>query len=240
MLLGLCGKETVTPRVVLLVVVLVLVLGGFFAAPKVIQLIKGGPVIGPDLKVGSDRAIGMSPVALLAEVNAALAKMGKPSVNLDQLALARSLRSEHGNDSIEVRRWVAWAVRNAAGGPSRVFAKLTTKVGSPVSGKFADQSADGRYAATGQGARLVELELARDVLSAAASADPTGGATNFFSPRAQDALRRRALAGDPSAARTKKDAAELRASWLASGLVSRGAPAGTPSGLVEFFAGRVA
>jgi hypothetical protein len=220
---------------IILAIVAVLLISGVFAVPSIVTAIKNGAIVGPDHKRNARGAITVDPRDILADVNTALRSAGKSPIDLNQLALARALRSEHGSDSVEVRRWVGWAIRNASGGADRVFSKLTTKTGSEYSGKFADQHTDARFAATGQAAREIEIQLAREILTAPRTADPTGGATNFFSPRAQDRLRAAALAGVAAAQLVKKNAEEKRAEWIGFGWRSLGAPPGTPADLVEFF-----
>jgi hypothetical protein len=223
-------------RTILIVVVLaVILLGGVVVVPKVIDQAKNGSVLGVDYKRNSHGAVDTDPAVILAGVNAALLAGGRLPIDRNQLALARSLRSEHGSDSVQVRRWVGWAIRNAAGGADKIFSKLTTKSGSAYTGKYADQHTDARFAATGQSARELEIELAREILSAPQASDPTGGATNFFSPRAQDRLYRDHVAGVAGAALVTKGAADKRSEWIGFGWQPLGAPSGTASDLVEFF-----
>jgi hypothetical protein len=219
-------------------VIAVLILSGFFVVPQVIETAKNGLVVGPDHKRNAQGAVDVAPAAILLAVNSALVQSGKAPIDLNTLALARTLRSEHGSDSVSVRRWVGWAIRNAAGGADRIFKKLTTpdyRRPQTYAGKFSDQHTDARFAATGQSARSLEIDLAREILDAPQSADPTRGATNFFSPRAQDRLRAQALAGVEAAKLVTKNAAEKRAEWIGFGWRPLGAPPGTAPDLVEFF-----
>lgn len=222
------------------VIVAVVVIGAFFffGAPAVKRVIQSRAVVGDNPSEDSRGVILTPPAALLASANVQLAKTGEPRIDLDTYALARSLRSEHGSEPATVRTWVAWAVRNGAK-RSRVsvFDKLTNSRNAATSGKFARQRTDARFAATNRGPTLEDIEIARAVLSASEKSDPTRGATNFFSPKAQDALFARAQAGDPAiAGRITRDAEEQRLKWLRDGLVSRGAPPGVSRQDVEFFA----
>lgn len=235
-----------TKRRLLLVGIVVVALVLAAGAPRVVdtmtQLLSANPVIGDNPPRDAGGVVRADPRALLASAIADLRRRGSSIalvLNLDAYALARALRSEHGRESEQVRRWVAWSIRNYAAGRS-IFSVLTTSRASS-SGLFADQVADARYAATGQAPTIGDLAIAVDVLMADKSSDPTRGATNFFSPKTQDLLFARAQAGDPKyAGKITKNAQGVRTSWAANGLVSRGAPPGTPSDVVEFFGRGVA
>lgn len=203
-------------------------------------MIKSGKIVGPASEETAAGLVPKDPRVILTETNAALAQEGKLPISLDELALARALRSEHGISSAEVRTWVGWAIRNAAGSPSKIFTKLTTSGNVMTSGHFASQITDTRYAATNQGPTMADIDLARAIVRAPAGADPTKGATNFFSPKLQDQLKAKADAGNPKFAKIKKDAQAVRVAWAATGLVSRGAPASAAPGEVEFFGRRIA
>lgn len=229
-----------TTNKILLVLAVVLVLASGTVA---VVRARRGREFGPLFPADAKGVVRTKPAAMLEAVNQALVAAGKRPVSLDVYALARSLSSEHGSGPAELRRWVAWAIRNNAGNaPGKIFAKLVnTGSDQSLRGLFARQRVDGRYAATNSGASLEDLEIAREVVEAAKAADPTKGSTNFFSPKAQDALYKRALAGDPTAQKIKRGADAQRKKWLADGLQSRGYPRGLPSDEVEFFAsGKVA
>lgn len=230
-----------TNKILLVLVVLLVLTGGGLAVVNSKRL--RGKAFGGVFLADAMGVVRTPPEAILSAVNAALVAAGRAPVTLDALSLARALSSEHGSGPPELRRWVGWAIRNNAGaGPGKVFRKLThTGSTAALRGLYARQRVDGRYAATNSSASLEDLEIARSVLSSAASADPTKGSTNFFSPRAQDALFKRKQAGDPSVAKINRNANDQRKKWLADGLVSRGRPAGVPVDEVEFFAsGRLA
>lgn len=213
----------------------------FFGGPVVVRVIKNASVVGDRVPEDARGLVTVAPSTILRSVNAELRAAGKPTIDLHQLAVARALRSEHGSEPAAVRRWVAWAIRNGARrSRMSLFNKLTKSRNPKTSGKFARQRTDSRFAATNRGANLQDITIAREVLAAPAGDDPTKGATNFFSPRAQDALFRRAQAGDPKVkGRITRDAAAQRKKWIAGGLLSRGAPPGATVRDVEFF-GRVA
>jgi len=221
-------------RTTVLVVVLVLALF-FFTGREVVKVVKRGAVVGPVVKETAAGVVPIAPNLLLLQTNTARRAAGQSEITLDEYALARALRSEHGSASPEVRTWVAWAIKNATGADANVFRKLTRSGNPETSGFFARQITDARYAATNQAPYASDVEIAIAVLRAPKTSDPTNGATNFFSPNLQDTLFRKAQAGDPKFAKIKSDAAGLRARWAASGLASRGAPPSAPPGEVEFF-----
>ena len=206
--------------------------GGALVVSRALRRKKVGPVV----RENGRGVIPRNPQDMLAETNRDLQSEGLPSIDLDTYALARALNSEHGSESETVRTWVAWAIRNNADNrKTGVYERLTTSRG-PASGMFARQRTDARYAATNQAPTYEDVQIAHDVLNAPASADPTGGATNFFSPRTQNILFAKAQAGDPRfVGRITVDAEGLRQRWARNGLVSIGEPPGAPAGKVEFF-----
>lgn len=223
-------------RTTLIVLAIVIAALFFFGGPEVVKLIKAGSVVGPKSNEDAAGVVRTDPEILLGETNLELQSQGRGVLNLDEYALARALRSEHGSSSAEVRTWVAWAIRNASAGPGNVFKKLTSSR-AESSGLFARQISDSRYAATNQAPRVEDVEIARAVLRASTFQDPTQGATNFFSPRTQDRLFAKAEAGDPNyAGRIRTDAEGLRSKWEKGGLVSVGAPESAAADEVEFFA----
>ena len=220
-----------------LVIALVVVLTvGVAAGPKVVEMIRNVKVLGMNTPEDANGGILVNPSVILESVNAALKQMGRAPIDLDTLALARALRSEHGSESRATREWVGWAIKNSARGGS-LFKRLTTSRNPTYSGFFARQRTDARYAATNQAARVDDIEVA--ILVVKGTKDPTNGATNFFSPKAQDALFARAQAGDHSARLIKRDGDAQRAKWISEGLVSKGSPPGVDPRTVEFF-GKVA
>lgn len=155
---------------------------------------------------------------------------------MDTYAVARALASEHGNEPVSVRRWVAWAIRNSAKRRKLSPFRRLTDSRSSASGMFARQRTDGRFAATNLAPTFEDVQIAREVLNAPSSEDPTDGATNFFSPRTQDILFRKAQQGDPRfVGRITVDADGLRERWARRGLQSVGTPPGVPADKVEFF-----
>lgn len=220
-----------------LIVVALVVLLFFFVSRKVIQVLDQGEIIGPVTKPDAAGVVRTQPAELLSAANAELRAAGLPELSLDEYALARCLQSEHGLESDAVRTWVAWAVRNAAGSGG-LFSKLCRSGNNPLfKGMFAEQRADVRYAATHLSPRAVNCTIARNVCRAWVGADPTKGATNFFSPATMDYGHKQYLAGNPRFAKYTRDAAGVRADWAKKyNLVSIGAPPGTPPGKVEFFA----
>jgi len=226
-----------------LIIVLAIVAGVlfFFGGRAVVRRVRDNRIVGNDPDETAVGLIRTPPRQLLFSANEDLAENDQPVVDLDQYSLGRSLKSEHGRQPESVRIWVAWAIRNNADRrKTTIFNKLTRSRNSNTSGKFARQRTDSRFAATNQAPRFTDIAVAADVLVAPKSTDPTRGATNFFSPRAQDALFRRAQAGDPAVkGRITRDAAAQRRKWLNDGLLSRGTPPGVSPREVEFF-GRAA
>lgn len=218
--------------IVIALVVVLVVLG----APKVVTMIRNTKTLGQVAPEDAKGGILIPPTVLLASVNADLAKMGRQAIDLDTLALARALRSEHGSETPIAREWVGWAIKNSARGGS-LFKRLTTSRNPTYSGFFARQRTDARYAATNQAPRVEDVEIAVKVIRG--TVDPTKGATNFFSPSAQDALFAKAQAGDASTSLIKRDGDAQRAKWISEGLVSKGTPPGVNPRTVEFF-GKVA
>lgn len=208
----------------------------FFARKRIVAYVQDRTVIGPNYKEDASGVVRVTPVTILSEVNASLRGQAMEPVTLDALALARAIRSEHGSEPFPVREWVAWAVKNSAKREGMsVFKRLTDSRNADTRGLFARQRVDARYAATNQAARLEDLILATSVLDS--KDDPTRGATNFFSPKTQDALYALAQKGDARyVSRITRDADATRKLWQSRGLVSVGSPPGSPPGIVEFFA----
>jgi hypothetical protein len=190
---------------------------GFFMATR-------GLVVGPRTSRNASGFIERAPTDLAAAAG----------WNLNTYALARALSSEHGQDGPTVKTAIAWAIKNAAAKSGRgLFEQLTRQLrrdGSPGPAHmlFGGQNAGGvpRYAATGLDPREQEIQISSAVLMNR-TPDPTGGATNFFSPKGQ----RAANAKDPA---KNKTAEALLASWLARGLSVRPV-AGIDPELVTFF-----
>lgn len=132
-------------------------------------------------------------------------------VPLDVYSLARMTSSEAGNKGADAKVALCWATRNAAGSRGAIFAKLTGSRG-PASGKYSRQNVTGgKWASTAIDPYEDDVRIAQAVLEGRVP-DPTGGATNWFSPAAQDALARRGEKG------YTKDAATVAAEWRARGL----------------------
>jgi hypothetical protein len=96
-------------------------------------------------------------------------------------ALARVVTSEADGYSEHERTAIAWAVRNRARKRGVSIAKL---VCSPTCGPCCQ----GRPFSSAREATATNRQLARRVLAAPQSSDPTSGATAFFEPRVQDKL----------------------------------------------------
>jgi hypothetical protein len=205
-----------------LVLVALLLLGG--PAAVVDRVVNGGRV-GPKTTVQPDGLIADDPYLLALEAG----------YDLEVYALMRCLASEHGNDPEIYLRCVAWAVRNKAAEDQRsIFALLTDGKGAGGDFFFGEQKAAAgtKYASTRADPLERHAMVAQEVVAAPDYLDPTGGATHFFSPKAQDALAAKAAAGDERYQKyLGKDAAFIFASWTARGLYSSGAEPVIPEGI---------
>jgi hypothetical protein len=108
---------------------------------------------------------------------------------------------------------VAWAIRNYAAERGQTVAAVLLAGNGASFGHFGAQNAaaGGKYASTQQDPRQRHVKVASAVLAAPKLMDPTGGATHFFSPAAQDALAARSASG------YTRGAADTIATWTAPG-----------------------
>jgi hypothetical protein len=127
----------------------------------------------------------------------------------DVEALARVITSEANGYSEAERTAIAWAARNRARKRGVSIAKL---VCSPKCGPCCN----GRPFSSARVATAVNRELARRVLEASQSDDPTHGATAFFEPRVQDMLVEEKRAG------YRFTSNQLRQRWRREGQQQRG------------------
>ena len=135
-------------------------------------------------------------------------------------ALARVIASEAGSGSPGEQRAIGWTVRNRFRGKSICAVEFPWR---------SQKGSDPPFASA-RPANDAHRKLAREILEADQSSDPTGGATSFFEPRMQDAffkageLARRGETGDrvidgvkltdiTRFKNYKKDAATLREKW---------------------------
>lgn len=170
--------------------------GGLAEIVASLQQTPRGGRVGPATSIDSTGTVRDDPRGLAL----------KADTDLQVYTLARALTSEHGSDGPLIQICVAHAVLNNARRAGMMVFKRCVGSGD-------------RYGKQGTGTRSYIATRAdpreREVLIAAGSIggqipDPTGGATNFFSPKAQDWLYKEG--------RTSKDAAMTDAKWQAGGL----------------------
>lgn len=189
-------------KYVLIVLVLLALAGGGYVA------LRAGRVVPPVERENEDGAIMRPALDMLAAANRWFEEQRlSVRLDLDTYCLARAIASEHGREPEIVQRWVGHAILNTARKRGIGVYQLCTMTGNKAQyrGHFARQRTDGRYVATNQTPRTEHVEVARQVMRA--TTDPTGGATNFFSPATQDRLF---AAGTPG---IRRDAAATIELW---------------------------
>lgn len=102
----------------------------------------------------------------------------------DAAALARAIESELGGRPVREREVAAWAIRNRAD----YFGESVAAMLAP-DGKFGPVRETGGYASTRKSTSASSRAIATRVLDAPQSADPTGGAIEFWVPENQDRMR---------------------------------------------------
>lgn len=107
----------------------------------------------------------------------------------DVEALARMIASENPRDSVLIQTAIAWTAVNEAKRRRKSVADLLMPGGIP-----SGQNTGGRYASTRNPSTPATTAVAYDVLSGRSS-DPTGGAIQFDSPKAQRAALARNVSG---------------------------------------------
>jgi hypothetical protein len=123
-------------------------------------------------------------------------------------ALARVIASEVGRGTAAERAAIGWAVRNRA---ARRGVSIVRLVCTPRCGPQHEDHAKLRPFSSAQVASGDDVHLAAEIVAAAKSEDPTGGAFSFIEPALQDKL---AAAGKLGYRLTY---AEVRARWIADG-----------------------
>lgn len=200
------------------VVLLLLLEGG-----AVVDRVVNGARVGPRTVVRDDGLVDGDPLELATQAG----------LDLETYALARCLASEHGLAADAYLTAVGWAVRNkAAERGVRISRLLTDGAGTTGDGYFGEQKAAAgtKYASTRVDPDERHVRVAATVTASAV--DPTGGATHFFSPRAQDALAARAETDPDYAKYAGHDAAYIEARWSApGGLYAEGADMVVPPGV---------
>ena len=138
--------------------------------------------------------------------------MGDKATKRDIETLGRVIMSEAGSQSMAEWQAIAWVARNKA---TVRKIPLHNFLCEPC-GKQGKRMTNGkrRTFSTRRSASAASLRVAREILDAPQSADPTRGATSAFEPRLQDKLK--------ASGRYSRDAATLRAQWSRGGGVRIG------------------
>lgn len=171
---------------------------GLLAAAVVNRRGRATASVGPDGIVRWDGGQGLpaDPRELASQAGA----------GIDVYALARLGASEAGSEAEKVA--VMWATVNQARARKVTISQLLTRAskGGPSDGFFARQNVGGRFGSTARSPSAKDLEIARKV-HAQLIPDPTGGARQWDSPKAQDALLAK---GTPGYTKTAADVAAER------------------------------
>lgn len=134
-----------------------------------------------DDEAGADGLVPADPMAIAT----------RNGVSLNVEALARMIRSEHGNDSEIVRIATAHVAMNESRARGQSIAQLLLapqgKFGAQWTGMTVNGKFRVKYASTRLPSQAIDRKLADDVIAKRVG-DPTGGATQFDSPRAQRVL----------------------------------------------------
>jgi hypothetical protein len=165
----------------------------------------GGAVAGADDRAGPDKKVPGKPEDL-----ARLA-----GVDVDVYSLARCMEREETSQAGRIA--VGWVTRNEARREKISVTKLLTRstVKDTKTGKVSVAFGDGFYgsqelhkwAATTNPPSAGSIELAKKILAEPPKiSDPTGGATQWDAPEAQDALHKK----DPKKYKTSAEIATLR------------------------------
>jgi hypothetical protein len=150
---------------------------------------------------GAWLAFGVGAAALLIGRRA---RRDGATVTDEAEALARVITSEAHGYSLAERTAIAWAVRNRARKRGLSIARL---VCAPTCGPCCE----GRPFSSARAPSGEDRDLARRVLAAPDSTDPTDGAVAFFEPRVQDRL---VAEGRPG---YRFDSDKLRTKWRGEG-----------------------
>jgi hypothetical protein len=159
------------------------------------------------------RVAALSPASLLGEPVPGLRYWGPPEPGPDparpslteELSLGKVITSEAGDGIPAERAAVGWVTRNRAKARGTTIARM---VCWPECGPCCK----GRPMSSARGPATQDLALARAILRAPESEDPTRGATSFFEPVLQDRLVREGRPG------YRLTAAQVREKWLRDGL----------------------
>jgi hypothetical protein len=147
-----------------------------------------------------------------------------PQAADDVDALGRVITSEADRYSERERRAIGWTVRNRARRRGVSIARLVCYPSCGAQGPIG-KGYPARPFSTARAATAKNLALAREILAAPQSDDPTGGALAFFEPKVQDLLVQQ---GRPGYRLTAND---VREKWIREGQQQRGTV-----GAFEFFA----
>lgn len=117
------------------------------------------------------------PVPLPEGTGAPAIPSASPSADADEIeALARTIASEAGSGTLAEQKGIGWTVRNRFRGKSIYAMQYPWRAQKGGNPPFS----------SARPANDTHRKLAREILAADQSQDPTGGATSFFEPKMQD------------------------------------------------------
>lgn len=198
----------------------------------ILLIFGGGAALISLLFVGDDE----EPAAPVPFEGPPTGSSGIPVVDDEVEALARIIASEAGSGTLAEQRAIGWTARNRYRGKSIYATQFPWR---------AQKGSDPPFSSA-RPATSAHRTLAKEILQADQSADPTGGATSFFEPKMQDIffkageMARAGQTGDrvidgvkltdiTRFKNYKKDAATIRNSW------SKGSTVYAKAGRFEFW-----
>lgn len=136
--------------------------------------------------------------------------------DIETYSLARAVASEAGSEPSEIKRAIAFAIRNEATRRGMTLFSVTTltRQRGPsyrYGRQYHPSSGDSRYVSTAQDPGHEDLEIASKILSEPGFGDPIMGSSRFFQPEVQDRLFAQGKPG------YRKDSTMLLESWGSEG-----------------------